>query len=175
MTRLAVLLAVGLFVTGCSRSPERGDDVVRPDESSDPVMFPASERAMNSAIARARAEMGTFISAFTTPKATQSNFAVKKAFPSKRDGVASEEHIWLSGLSYRDGRFDGRVANDPLDVKEVKAGDHATVERSDASDWMFVEDGYLVGGYTLLVLRDQLSDAERKELDDSLPFKIRKP
>ena len=37
---------------------------------------------------------------------------------------------------------------------------------------MYVDHGKLVGGYTLRVLRDGLSPAERAEFDRSIPFKI---
>ena len=37
------------------------------------------------------------------------------------------------------------------------------------SDWMYVDHGKLVGGYTL---RDRLSPSERPEFDRSVPFKV---
>jgi uncharacterized protein YegJ (DUF2314 family) len=40
------------------------------------------------------------------------------------------------------------------------------------SDWMYVHEGRLVGGYTIRVMRDRLSPAERLRFDQGLPFKI---
>jgi uncharacterized protein YegJ (DUF2314 family) len=57
-------------------------------------------------------------------------------------------------------------------VSNVKIGDQATVDPESISDWMFVDNGKLVGGYTVRVLRDAMSAAEREEFDKSVPFKI---
>jgi uncharacterized protein YegJ (DUF2314 family) len=37
---------------------------------------------------------------------------------------------------------------------------------------MFVENGKLVEGYTLRVLRDSMSASERADFDKSVPFKV---
>ena len=47
-------------------------------------------------------------------------------------------------------------------------------DKSDASDWMIIDDGYLIGGYTILALRDQMPEAEQKEFDASFPYKTKK-
>ena len=82
------------------------------------------------------------------------------------------EHMWLSPVNY-DGRvFRGTVNNDPEMVKNVRSGQQASVEPSKLSDWMYVENGKLVGGYTLRALRDAMSPKERREFDKSVPFEI---
>jgi uncharacterized protein YegJ (DUF2314 family) len=68
--------------------------------------------------------------------------------------------------------FHARIDNDPEVVKSVKLGQAVTVRPQDISDWMYVDHGVLVGGYTLRVIRDAMTPAERAELDKSLPFKI---
>lgn len=45
---------------------------------------------------------------------------------------------------------------------------------SQITDWMFLEDGYLVGGYTTQVIRAGLTTAERAQYDASAPYKFRK-
>ena len=47
---------------------------------------------------------------------------------------------------------------------------HAPVDQ--ISDWMYVEDGKLVGGYTLRVVRDSLTEEQQAAFDSNLPFKI---
>lgn len=41
------------------------------------------------------------------------------------------------------------------------------------SDWMYIEDGYLVGGYTTRVIRDRMTEEERKKHDAQAPYKFR--
>jgi uncharacterized protein YegJ (DUF2314 family) len=64
------------------------------------------------------------------------------------------------------------VNNDPDTVKNVKIGQKVSIEPSKISDWMFVENGKLVGGYTIRVLRDTMSAGERAEFDKSAGFVI---
>jgi uncharacterized protein YegJ (DUF2314 family) len=88
-----------------------------------------------------------------------------------KDGE-NTEHMWLSPVRYDGKEFHGTINNEATLVKNVKLGDEASVEPSQISDWMFVEKGKLVGGYTIRVLRDGLSAEERKEFDASVPFTI---
>jgi uncharacterized protein YegJ (DUF2314 family) len=82
------------------------------------------------------------------------------------------EHFWVKITKFDGEQFEGTINNDPELVKTVKDGDRIKVEKEKVEDWMYVEKNKLVGGYTVRLLRDRLSPAERKALDDSLPFKI---
>src|SRR5262249_45481080 len=121
---------------------------------------------MNAAIAKARSTVNTFIAALSAPKPNQADFSVKMAFT---DGEHTE-HMWLGSVRYDGKVFRGVVNNDPELVNNVKVGQKASIEPSKVSDWMFVENGKLVGGYTIRVLRDTMSTKERAEFDRSVPF-----
>ena len=82
------------------------------------------------------------------------------------------EHMWILPVRYESGKFYGTINNEPDQVKTVKAGDEVNVAKSEISDWMYVDTGKLKGGYTLRVLRDNMSDKEREEFDGSVPFTI---
>jgi uncharacterized protein YegJ (DUF2314 family) len=157
--RHVTLLVIGLVLfLGCGRRG-REDKV---------VMVADDDPKMNAAIDKARQTVDTFIQALRKPKPSQSSFSVKMAIV---DGEHTE-HMWLDAVRFDGKKFHGTVNNDPNNVKNVKLGDKASIEPSLISDWMFVESGKLVGGYTIRVLRDGLSGKERKELDGSLPFTI---
>jgi uncharacterized protein YegJ (DUF2314 family) len=47
-----------------------------------------------------------------------------------------------------------------------------SVRRDEIMDWMYVEDGKLVGGYTIRVQRDSLDMNERAEFDQSVGYRI---
>ena len=66
--------------------------------------------------------------------------------------------------------FRGIVANEPEMLSKVKVGQSILVPAADVSDWMYVEIGKLVGGYSSRVLRDNLSATERAEFDKSMPY-----
>ena len=163
---LAVLLVFNLSHLGCekgsSSSSTRGDP-------RDPVVPFADEDAdMNGAIQQARTSVDQFITALQKPAPTQSYFSVKKPFPTRRGG---DEHIWLDNLQFDGSTFVGNVSNIPADVPGLKEGDRASVGKHEISDWMIVaDDGKLTGGYTIRVIRDRMSPAERADFDQQTGF-----
>jgi uncharacterized protein YegJ (DUF2314 family) len=123
---------------------------------------------MNAAIDKARSTVNTFITALRSPKPGQSSFSVKMAFTEGKQ----TEHMWLTAVTYDGKNFQGSVNNEPEMVKNDKMGQKAKVEASKISDWMYVENGRLIGGQTLRVLRDAMTPAERADFDKSVPFVI---
>jgi uncharacterized protein YegJ (DUF2314 family) len=137
--------------------------------SADKVtMVSGDDPKMNAAIDKARATVNTFITALKTPKQNQESFTVKMAFSDRKH----TEHMWLADVTFDGVKFHGVVNNDVELVSNVKIGQRASVEPAKISDWMYVEDGKLVGGYTLRVLRDAMSAKERRKFDKSVPFII---
>jgi uncharacterized protein YegJ (DUF2314 family) len=118
---------------------------------------------MNAAIQEARDTLSLFVDALQAPTETQSYFAIKVIFPFGEDGSA--EHMWVDQLTYADGQFQGVLSNDPVDVTDLTYGDTVTASADEISDWMIVDDGQLLGGYTLHVLRNRMSEAERAQFD----------
>jgi uncharacterized protein YegJ (DUF2314 family) len=164
MTRcLAVLTILMMVFTGCSKkkqSVDKGVDKV--------TLVAADDPKMNAAIEKARYTVNTFIIALKSHRKNEGAFSVKMAFS---DGT-NTEHIWLDEVRYDGTKFTGIVANDPELVKSVKIRQKASVASGEISDWMYVENGKLIGGYTLRVLRDGMSPAERAEFDKSVPFTV---
>jgi uncharacterized protein YegJ (DUF2314 family) len=128
--------------------------------------LPDDDPRMNAAIVKARATVSGFITALKSPQPNQSAFSIKMMFT---DG-SQAEHMWLSSVSYDGANFKGTVDNEPDSVKTVKLGQTVTVSPAEISDWMYVENGKLVGGQTLRVLRDVSTPAERAEFDKNVPF-----
>jgi len=170
------------FFTGRRKSlpdyanPGRDNEDVVVSRDGNPDYYRLDEdgsTTMEAAIERAIAEIDTFIEVLQHPRISQQGFSVKKPFPyTMESGDTGYEHIWLNDIVYRDGTFIGSVGNDPVDVQGLRLNDEASVEKTEISDWMYVDDGVLVGGYTLRVLRDRMSAMERMELDEMLPFRV---
>jgi uncharacterized protein YegJ (DUF2314 family) len=138
-------------------------------KSNDPVvMVDEQDPAMNAAIAKARATAAEFIDKLKGNDPQCSSFGVKKQFTDEH----GTEHFWLIDVSYDGKQFHGVVDNDPEIVHNVKIGEKTSVALSEISDWMYVKNGRLVGGYTIRVLYDKASPQERAEMDRSLPFKL---
>jgi len=123
-----------------------------------------SER-MNWYMEKAKLTLHYFQECLAQPKADQQYFSVKGRF--EDDGMV--EHIWLSNPSVDDeGNFFGEVGNQPANVSHLQLGQRIGIGPADVSDWMIIERGRLVGGYTIRAIRDGMSEGEQREFDKTL-------
>ena len=153
-----------LGLTACSRS-SAGDA-----PKNEVVYVKGNDAAMSAAIAKAQASFDTFRAALTTPPAGAQNFSVKVGFPW---GIKDDrEHIWLIEPKLDDTSVTGKVNNEPVDVMTLKLGQVVTAPLKDVSDWMYVENGVLRGGYTLRVLLDKMSPEMRKKMLGEMGFRL---
>ncbi len=167
----AFLLTGALLAGGCASQTVRhpvGRAVRRP--GAEPEYFEVKEKdaEMDHAVRMARRHLRRFITALQNPAAGQRDFEVKKPFV-QGDRV---EHIWLSGVQYSGKRFHGRVDNAPQEIKGLKMGSRASVNPDEITDWLYVDNGKLVGGYTIRVLYDDLPPDRKKEFENNADFKI---
>jgi uncharacterized protein YegJ (DUF2314 family) len=76
-------------------------------------------------------------------------YAVKANFTEDDES----EHMWVQATEFRDGRFIGRLANEPATIKLIKYGDDVKVLRKNVEDWIledFVTNtkvGHFSGNY----------------------------
>ena len=167
-TLLAATVVTFLFPVSCGQDDRSAGEIVERDGEPAVHMVSDEDPEMNSAMEQARASVTNFITSLKNPGQNQTYFSVKAKFIDGRH----TEHIWLYDVSYDGNQFFGKIGNNPLNVKNVSLGDEFALVPSKISDWMIVEDKKLVGGYTLRVLRNRLSEEERKKFDESLPFTI---
>lgn len=150
-----VLLTALILLAACNTLPAGEEDNV--------IDVSADDSAMNAAIERAQETLPQFIAALQSPPSAEAQFSIKVRYPYGTSGAA--EHLWVSGLTYRDGQFDGIMANEPLYIGGLDLGDAVTVDPADISDWMIVDGDKMYGGFTVYVLRAKLSEAERADFD----------
>ena len=132
------------------------------------MMVKDDDPQMTAAIAKARETIPQFISALQLPSPSQTDFTIKVGFAEDGD----TEYMWVTPVTYDGTRFNGKLDNEPVQVRNVKLGDAVSVEPARVADWMYVDSGKLVGGYTLRVLRDRMTPEQRRRYDESRPFKI---
>ena len=68
--------------------------------------------------------------------------------------------------------YKGYVNNDAGKTTEVKYGDTVIVSKDEITDWMYLDNNVLRGGYTIRAIRNRLSKKGRMEMDESLGFRI---
>jgi uncharacterized protein YegJ (DUF2314 family) len=149
-------------------APACDDPSTTAKRSGSVVAVKNDDPEMTAAMARAQETLPQFISSLRLPSPSQSDFTIKVGFTDGGD----TEYMWVTPVTYDGTRFNGKLDNEPVQVRNVKLGDAVSVEPARVADWMYVDNGKLVGGYTLRVLRDRMTPAQRRSYDESRPFKI---
>ena len=147
-----------------------GQELKRSNAEPESFDVPHNHAQMHRAVLQARRTVGTFIAALQHPSPGQQDFEVKKAF---RQGN-EVEHLWLSDVRFSGNRFHGRIDNTPTKIHGLKEGELVSVNPDEISDWVFVDNGKLVGGYTIRARYNELSPEQKKQFDQAADFRIEK-
>lgn len=166
-TAASLLLACALHAQAQTNAPSGG--VIQREGEPDCARITEDNKAMNRAVETAQKSVKKFIKALSSPKNSQSRFAVKKRFI-QGDKV---EHLWLKDVSFDGQLFRGKVDNEPVDIKGVRVGNVVSVSPDEISDWMYVQDGRLVGGYTIHAMCQNMSPAEKKQFEEDAHCQIK--
>jgi uncharacterized protein YegJ (DUF2314 family) len=138
-------------------------------DSKDVVAFSSGDEAMNHAMQKGRQTLDRFFAAYAAPSPQQERFSLKVAL---RSGTGVE-YIWLEHLQLADdGAISGVLLNQPSYSTEHRPGDRIAVNTNDVVDWSYIEDGYLVGGYTLRVMFERYPQERRETLQRQLGYRI---
>jgi len=166
---LATVFLAGLIL------PARADNPIAKElqnkTTTEPEYYQVQNEhaAMHQAVIKARKTVGKFINALKHPAAGQTDFEVKKPFVQGSD----VEHIWLSDVQFTGSRFQGRVDNAPRKIHGLKVGQLVSVNPNEISDWVYLDNGKLVGGYTIRAHYNELTPDQKKEFDRQADFRIK--
>lgn len=129
-------------------------------ENQTTISVESDDKEMAEAIEKANQTLTDFNAVLSNPKIEVKSLKVK--FETSNGGG---EHIWLTDVQYKDGRYSGTLDNEPEYITEYKIGDKIEVDNSKISDWMYIENGKLFGGHTIKLLRVRMTEAEREQFD----------
>jgi uncharacterized protein YegJ (DUF2314 family) len=141
--------------------------------ATEPEFFQVTKdhAAMHRAVLEARKTVKKFIAALGHPAPGQQDFEVKKPFV-QGDQI---EHIWLSDVRTVGNHFEGHVDNQPRKIQGLKVGQLVSVKHNEISDWLYIDKGTLVGGYTVRAHYNELTPRQKQEFDREADFKIGTP
>jgi uncharacterized protein YegJ (DUF2314 family) len=129
---------------------------------------PSTDTELDAAIEQARASLDTFITKVRTPHADRTFVAVKVRFAPPGESL---QDIWVDEVSYADGILRGNVGDD-IPALKLEAGEEIKIDEEDILDWMIVEDGILIGGYTIRLAVQRMSPEERERFLETLDYSI---
>ena len=128
----------------------------------------ATDVGFEGAIQQARNTLDEFIDRIASPHPDRTFVAVKvRFFPP--DGLTQD--IWVDGVTYTDGSFRGNMGDDIPSLK-LSFDDKIVVQTKDIVDWMIVENGKLVGGYTIRLAYRRMSPEEKERFLETLDYSI---
>lgn len=160
---LTIILILGLV--GCNSK-----QTTKIERKGEPPVYgvQGDDVEMNEAIKKAYQTLDKFKLALKSDNKDFKDFALKVRFTTQKGG----EHIWRSSISLRNNKYFGVVYNLPESTTEVKMGDTIQIKTDDISDWMYIDGNRLRGGYTIRVLRNRMTDIERKQFDKEYNIRI---
>jgi uncharacterized protein YegJ (DUF2314 family) len=163
-------LALLSFVVVSKGDNLTGSEVGKGSDEPEYFQVQNEHAEMHRAVIQARKTVHQFITALQHPTAGQKDFEVKKPF------VAGKqiEHIWLSDVQFVGHRFQGKIDNRPKNIPGLKVGQLVSVNPNEISDWLYIDNGNLVGGYTIRVHYNELSPPQKREFDREADFRIPK-
>ena len=157
------ILFICLFVIACSPVPTGLSTQV----SATPLN---SDAEMYAAFQQARETLDSFIQKIETPQANRTLVAVKVhfAFPD-----SSSQDIWVDQITYegQNGSFHG-VMGDDIPTLKLSVDDKITIDRQDIIDWMIVEDGKLIGGYTIRLAYERMTPAQKERFLETVNYSV---
>lgn len=160
LKRLLILAILPLVIAACDERSSRDD--------ANFISVPPDDKEMNAAIAEARARLPEFLAALQRGGTDIGAFSIK----AKYEMPSGAEYIWVGAVTYNGKTYSGRLDNVPHYIKGLKHGDAVLIEPEAISDWFYVEDGRLVGGYTIRVIYKRMPPAQQQAFRQQLPFKL---
>ncbi|MEO5564012.1 MAG: DUF2314 domain-containing protein [Chitinophagaceae bacterium] len=163
-----IFIAVLLSFFACKEST-RASYVSKSKNGGDEVYnVETNDLVMNLAIAKAKDSYNSFLDVIKGGDTTLDDFGVKMGFETA-DGT---EHMWLNQLHFENDTLFGVLDNDPVNATSFKAGDSLEIKKEMISDWLYVRNNKMVGGYTIKALYSGMDEEEKKEFKKNLGFEI---
>jgi len=166
---MAVIALAMVFVAGSAGSSRCG--VL--------IDVPHNDEAMTAAFAKAAASLDEFLAKWRNPPPNAENFGVKIGVVDSNDEpgfaviepnarpASRVEYLWVTNLKEDSNGFAARVANEVEYLDNVKLGDVVHFKRSHVADWMYVQDGKIVGNATVCPALAHASAEEKREMKEA--------
>lgn len=149
------------------------------DDPNPVPKVPKGDPAMTAAFARAAATLDVFLERWRHPPPGAGRFSVKigladssapPGFVIIRPGAAGPggpvEWFWAGDLRVEGARFSAQLHNDPDSLRNVSLGQVVHFSRADIGDWMYFQNGKIVGNATACPALAHASAAERRQMKE---------
>ena len=149
-----------LLLMACSVAPTNTLPTLTPN--------PNVDIEMQAAFQEARSTLDIFTTKIQTPHPDRTYVAVKVRFYPLE---ALPQDIWVDGVTYQNGVLRGNVGDD-IPSLHLAFGKNIVVSTKDILDWMLVEDGKLMGGYTIRLAYSRMTPDEKERFLKTLDYSL---
>jgi len=77
------------------------------------------------------------------------------------------EFMWITDIGFDGVNITGYLISTPGTLTNIKNGDFVKIPVSEINDWLFATRRKAYGGFTIQVMRAEMSEADRKSHDDA--------
>ena len=146
-----------IFLTACA--PLATPLAATPSPTSPPIVSASSsDPELDEAISSARATLSDFIALLAAPNPTREFAALKVRFVPPDSAPLD---IWCDDVTYAAGQFTGNMGDD-IPALRLAFGDRIKISTDSIVDWMIVQDGHLIGGFTIRLAYSRMTPAEKE-------------
>lgn len=164
-----------VFIIGCNSSNNKRantNSLVRVNSKDSSEMISgvdADDVEMNIAMNNAKATYTSFLQKVIDSCDGCEDFMVKVRFS---EGDENVEHMWLNELKAKGNKLTGELIGTPEIITRVHSGDLIEVNKDSLSDWYYVRNGKMIGGYTIKYFYNKMPKEEQLKMEQDMGVKI---
>jgi len=91
------------------------------------------------------------------------SFFVKYNFAADEGSNIETEQVWLTGIHFKNDNYYGILSNNPQNLDGLKKGDIVIFSPDLITDWMYVREGKIIGGYSIKYLLEKIPEEQRND------------
>jgi uncharacterized protein YegJ (DUF2314 family) len=143
---------------------DSNNNTLKREGEPDVTFIDNDDKEINQAILDANESLKEFKEHLSENKAKNIFYSVKQKFVTNS---GSNEHIWIRDIRIKDNDLVGIIDNVPVEDIGFQFEDSITIDQTNISDWLIIDNNLekSIGGYTIIVHRNTLSDAEKIQFD----------
>jgi uncharacterized protein YegJ (DUF2314 family) len=145
-----------LLFFSCDKSPV----ISAYNRPSTAIEIEQSDEEIARIAENARRALPIFFRNLARPEKGADNFCVK--YPLTADDGGGIEQVWLGGIRFKDGVYYGSLAN-TTSHPDKKKGSTITFDPDAITDWMYIQDGKIIGGRSIKYLLEKIPEDKRGE------------
>jgi uncharacterized protein YegJ (DUF2314 family) len=159
MKSICCILLCSIFFFSC----EKISSIFESGQKAETVQLDRAEEEITRIAEDARNTLSIFFRHVTGTGKGEHSFYVKYPFTVYDEGDVVTEQLWLSGIYFKNGAYYGKLANNPRYLHNMKAGDTVTFSADSVTDWMYIRNGKIIGGYSIKYLLEKIPEDRRSE------------